>query len=103
MLEHWHTGAMTRRSRVLDHLEPEAVASLNPRQLRGMGLDAGDMVQVATRRGEISLQVRADGDVPEGLELGSAPVCTSVTNAHLVCRLLLDTTNPHQHNTLRES
>src|SRR3546814_5586032 len=45
MLEHWHTGAMTRRSRVLDNLEPEAVASLNPRQLRGMGLDAGDMVK----------------------------------------------------------
>src|SRR3546814_6753451 len=58
---------MARRARVLDNLEREAVASLNPRQLRGMGLDAGDMVKVATRRGEIALKVRADGDVPEGM------------------------------------
>ena len=29
-LEHWHTGAMTRRASVLDELEPEAVASLAP-------------------------------------------------------------------------
>src|SRR3546814_4494619 len=60
MLEHWHTGAMTRRATVLDALEPEAVASLNPFQLRTMGLEPGDMVKVATRRGEIALNVRAD-------------------------------------------
>src|SRR3546814_940073 len=60
---------MARRARVLDNLEREAVASLKPRQLRGMGLDAGDMVKVATRRGEIALKVRADGDVPEGMVL----------------------------------
>ena len=33
-LEHWHTGAMTRRASYLDALEPEAVASLHPRDLR---------------------------------------------------------------------
>src|SRR3546814_15637316 len=67
MLEHWHTGAMTRRATVLDALEPEAVASLNPFQLRTMGLEPGDMVKVATRRGEIALNVRADRHVPEGM------------------------------------
>src|SRR3546814_4394021 len=69
MLEHWHTGAMTRRATVLDALEPEAVASLNPFQLRTMGLEPGDMVKVATRRGEIALNVRADRD-----EIGRAHV-----------------------------
>ena len=33
-LEHWHTGAMTRRARYLDALEPEATASLHPKELR---------------------------------------------------------------------
>src|SRR3546814_16312081 len=75
MLEHWHTGAMTRRATVLDALEPEAVASLNPFQLRTMGLEPGDMVKVATRRGENALNVRADRDVPEGM--GFIPFCFS--------------------------
>jgi len=45
-LEHWHTGAMTRRATVLDELEPEAVASLAPAELRRLGLHPGDRVRV---------------------------------------------------------
>src|SRR5208282_2197806 len=41
-LEHWHTGAMTRRASVLDELEPEAVASLSPLELRRLGIEPGD-------------------------------------------------------------
>ena len=41
-LEHWHTGAMTRRASVLDEIEPEAVASLAPAELRRLGIAAGD-------------------------------------------------------------
>ncbi|MGA7261759.1 MAG: formate dehydrogenase subunit alpha, partial [Stellaceae bacterium] len=37
-LEHWHTGAMTRRASVLDELEPEAVASFAPAELRRLGI-----------------------------------------------------------------
>ena len=37
LLEHWHTGAMTRRADVLDALEPEAIASLNPREIARHG------------------------------------------------------------------
>ena len=37
-LEHWHTGAMTRRASVLDEIEPEAVASLAPAELRRLGI-----------------------------------------------------------------
>src|SRR6185295_7528248 len=48
-LEHWHTGAMTRRSSVLDDLEPEAVAMLSPIELRRYGVAAGDMIRVTTR------------------------------------------------------
>ena len=66
-LEHWHTGAITRRASVLDTLEPEAIASLSPFDLRKLGIEAGDPVRVATRRGAIELKARADGAVPSGV------------------------------------
>jgi formate dehydrogenase major subunit len=66
-LEHWHTGAMTRRSSVLDDLEPEPTASLSPIDLHRIGLKAGDKIRVITRRGAIELKVRSDGDVPAGM------------------------------------
>ncbi|HWK44962.1 MAG TPA: formate dehydrogenase subunit alpha [Stellaceae bacterium] len=66
-LEHWHTGAMTRRASVLDELEPEPTASLSPADLRRLGVPAGGWVRVLTRRGAIELRARADGDVPDGL------------------------------------
>jgi formate dehydrogenase major subunit len=67
MLEHWHTGSMTRRATTLDHLEPEAVAGLNPREMDRLGIEPGDVVRVTTRRGMLELKVRADRDVAEGM------------------------------------
>ena len=55
LLEHWHTGAMTRRASVLDAIEPEAVAHLSPRDLKRLGVAPGSTVRVATRRGTIEL------------------------------------------------
>ena len=57
-LEHWHTGAMTRRSQVLDDLEPEAVAYMAPADLRRLGIGAGDRMRVQTRRGSVELVAR---------------------------------------------
>lgn len=65
-LEHWHTGAMTRRATVLDAIEPQPTASLNPRDLARLGLAAGERIRVASRRGEIALVARADDGVPVG-------------------------------------
>ena len=59
-LEHWHTGSMTRRSKVLDAVEPEANCSLHPATLRKLGVEAGEMVQLTTRRGSIQIMARAD-------------------------------------------
>ncbi len=67
LLEHWHTGAMTRRATTLAHLEPEPTAAMNPHQLGELGLAPGDMANVATRRGAIDLMVRADREVPTGM------------------------------------
>ena len=59
-LEHWHTGSMTRRARVLDAVEPEANCSLHPATLRRLGVEAGGAVRLTTRRGTVELMARAD-------------------------------------------
>ncbi|MEX0351472.1 MAG: formate dehydrogenase subunit alpha [Paracoccaceae bacterium] len=64
-LEHWHTGSMTRRSHVLDAVEPEANCSMNPRTLRRMGVEPGDMIALTTRRGSVNVMVRADRAIAE--------------------------------------
>jgi len=65
-LEHWHTGSMTRRSIVLDEIEPEPVAMLHPQDLRALGIAAGQPLTLQTRRGEVSLWARADDGTPRG-------------------------------------
>ncbi|MDF1735742.1 MAG: formate dehydrogenase subunit alpha [Minwuia sp.] len=65
-LEHWHTGSMTRRTGVLDGLEPEATCSLNPKTIRDLGIQPGDMVRLSTRRGSLTVMARADRAVSEG-------------------------------------
>jgi formate dehydrogenase major subunit len=65
-LEHWHTGAMTRRASVLDAIEPQAVVYVHPLDLDAIGAKAGDAVTVASRRGEIALAARADDGTPRG-------------------------------------
>ncbi len=64
-LEHWHTGSMTRRTAVLDAVEPEANCSMHPRTLREMGVKAGEFVRLSTRRGSITVMARADRAVAE--------------------------------------
>jgi formate dehydrogenase major subunit len=65
-LEHWHTGSMTRRASVLDAIEPNAVASMNPIDMRKVGVAAGDTVTIASRRGHVGITVRADEGIPIG-------------------------------------
>jgi formate dehydrogenase major subunit len=66
-LEHWHTGSMTRRSVVLDALEPSAIAQLSRGTIEKLGIQPGDMVRVATRRGEVELASRQDDAIPDGV------------------------------------
>jgi formate dehydrogenase major subunit len=65
-LEHWHTGSMTRRTQVLDALEPEPVALVHPLELAAQGLAPGDAIVLRTRRGEVRLFARADEGTPRG-------------------------------------
>lgn len=88
VLEHWHTGSMTRRSKILDLLEPEAVASMNGTDMRRMNLTAGEMVRVTTRRGSITLKLREDWELPQGLIF--IPFCYAEAPANALTNPQLD-------------
>ncbi|MEX2286275.1 MAG: formate dehydrogenase subunit alpha [Planctomycetaceae bacterium] len=66
VLEHWHTGSMTRRSYALSHIEPDAFAAMNPSDLRRLDIAAGSSIRVSSRRGKIELAVRADAGIEPG-------------------------------------
>ncbi|MBS0392192.1 MAG: formate dehydrogenase subunit alpha [Proteobacteria bacterium] len=65
-LEHWHTGSMTRRSAVLDAIEPVATASLHGDELARLGLAPGDWAAIRSRRGAVQVRVRRDDGTPCG-------------------------------------
>jgi formate dehydrogenase major subunit len=65
-LEHWHTGSMTRRSGVLDAIEPDPVALLNPVDMVAMGAKPGQLITIQSRRGKVSLYAREDESSPHG-------------------------------------
>src|SRR5438067_11107834 len=66
-LEHWHTGAMTRRATTLDALEPSAVANVSRGTITRLGIRPGDFIRVTTRRGTVELAARQDDGVPDGV------------------------------------
>jgi len=88
VLEHWHTGAMTRRAEVLDTIEPEAIATMSPRELGRRGFKPGDMIRIETRRGAVEVKLRADRDVPEGMVF--MPFCYVEAAANLLTNPALD-------------
>jgi formate dehydrogenase major subunit len=88
LLEHWHTGAITRRATVLDQIEPEAVATLHPRDLKKINVKPGDDIRVTTRRGAIKIIARSDRDVPEGMIF--IPFCFAEAAANLLTNPQLD-------------
>jgi formate dehydrogenase major subunit len=59
LLEHWHTGSMTRRARALDAIEPGPFVEIHPDDLARLGVSDGGQVRVRSRRGQIDLPARA--------------------------------------------
>jgi formate dehydrogenase major subunit len=88
MLEHWHTGAMTRRAGVLDAIEPQGIAAMNPRTIARQDLTPGDMIAVETRRGRIEAVLRADRDVAEDMVF--MPFCFNESPANKLTNPMLD-------------
>ena len=87
-LEHWHTGAMTRRSRVLDAIEPQPVINIHPEDLAAIGGTEGDLLSVTSRRGELIAYARAD----RGMQRDEIfiPFCYQEAAANLLTNEALD-------------
>ena len=88
LLEHWHTGAMTRKSVTLDELEPEPIVSMNSQDMNFLKLEPGRKVKVRTRRGSIMLSVRQDRELPKGMIF--IPFCFSEAAANKLTNPQLD-------------
>ena len=88
VLEHWHTGAMTRRSEVLDALEPAAHIDVNPDDLAALGGRAGEFVTLETRRGKVRARARADAGLARGTLF--MPFCYAEAAANLLTNPVLD-------------
>ncbi|MBI4552845.1 MAG: formate dehydrogenase subunit alpha [Candidatus Latescibacteria bacterium] len=66
VLQHWHTGTMTRRTKALDEIAPEPFVEVAPDDLTRLGVRDGDWVTVASRRGVITLRTKASTKVSPG-------------------------------------
>ena len=88
LLEHWHTGAITRRSGVLNSLEPEAIVCMNALDMTNLSIDPGQKVEVVTRRGKIEVFVRQDWQLPSGMIF--MPFCYSEAAANILTNPQLD-------------
>jgi len=96
VLEHWHSGTMTRRVPELYRAFPDAVVFMHPDDARSRGLRRGDLVKVVTRRGEVQTRVETRGrnKPPKGL------IFMPFFDAkQLVNKLTLDATDPLSKET----
>jgi nitrate reductase NapA len=96
VLEHWHTGSMTRRVPELYKAFPDAVLFMHPDDAKSRGLQRGMEVKVASRRGEITLRVETRGrnKPPRGLVF--VPFFDA---GRLINKLTLDATCPISKQT----
>ena len=96
VLEHWHTGSMTRRVPELHRAVPEAVCFMHPDDAAARKLQRGTQVKVQTRRGEILAAVETKGrnKVPRGLIF-----IPFFDESRLVNKLTLDATCPISKET----
>jgi len=87
-LEHWHTGSMTRRTEVLDAIEPVPVVYVSPQDMKKAGLEAGGNVTVKSRRGELTAFARVDSALKAGEIF--IPFCYHEAAANLLTNEALD-------------
>jgi len=87
-LEHWHTGTMTRHSRVLDAIEPGPCILINPEDLKSFSLKSGDVLVVESRRGKISATTRVDEGMQKGVVM--MPFSFNEAAANLITNEALD-------------
>jgi len=64
---HYNGGSMTMRSPSLQERDPELYVEIHPQDARGLGIAAGDLVVVSTRRGKTEARARLTEKVRPGV------------------------------------
>ena len=69
VLEHWHTGSMTRRVPILHKAVPEAYVEVNPDDAAALGITNGSKVKITSRRGSVVMKasINGRGNPPKGM------------------------------------
>ena len=96
VLEHWHTGSMTRRVAELHKAVPEAQVFMHPDDAKKRGLQRGMQVKVKSRRGEILARIETKGRNKPPVGLIFVPF---FDESRLVNKLTLDATCPISKET----
>jgi len=96
VLEHWHSGSMTRRVPELQRSMPSALLYIHPEDARQRGLRRGDKVNVISRRGEVKTRIETRGRnrPPEGLVF-----MPWFDASRLINKVTLDATDPLSKQT----
>tara|TARA_A100001015_G_scaffold321621_1_gene453498 strand:+ start:435 stop:3197 length:2763 start_codon:yes stop_codon:yes gene_type:complete len=88
LLEHWHTGSMTMRAKILNSIEPEPYVHVSKKDMKKNNLSQNEMVQLSTRRGKVDVKVRIDKMIPEGMVF--MPFCFEKAPVNLLTNQALD-------------
>jgi nitrate reductase NapA len=69
VLEHWHTGSMTRRVPILHKAVPESYVEINPEDAATLGITNGSRVKITSRRGFVFMKanINGRGNPPRGM------------------------------------
>ncbi len=84
ILEHWHTGSMTRKSKVLNHLKPQSFLAINPKDAKKIGISSGDNIILKSKRGSVKTLAKLDSN----LQIGNVfmPFCFVEAAANIITR-----------------
>ena len=96
VLEHWHTGTMTRRVPELYRAVPNAVCYMHPDDAKQLGARRGEMVEIASRRGSIRSRVETRGRNRPPRGLVYVPFFDA---SQLINKVTLDATDPISFQT----
>ena len=88
LLEHWHTGSMTSRSKVLSTIEPQPYVNMSRNEMKKNNFLQDETVELSTRRGKVSVKVRLDKMIPDGMVF--MPFCFENAPANLLTNQALD-------------
>jgi formate dehydrogenase alpha subunit len=80
VIYHWHGGAMTHRARYLEAMYPEALVEINPKDAHRAGIRDGDLMKIASRRGEILSKAQVTDRVEPGLIFATFHFAESAAN-----------------------